>query len=199
MTKFFAVLRSIALNLFHLRVTSGSRRIVFVLDNIVIKVPKFYAHLGLLMGLLENLHERYWWCADGAIHPMEKSHYPLAPIIYADRFGLCVVMRRAQLIDELEFERRVDEVALLHAWSTNLGSLYNELRPENVGDIDGKLVFIDYGFFGVTSTYLGSTAYKRISYDADGNKIETRTLAGKLFDLRHRVRTKLRQLFARKL
>ena len=60
----------------------------------------------------------------------------LCPILYADRFGLVVVMRRARVpVDPAEF------MALEPPYPDTTG----EPKPENFGWLDDQIVEVDYG------------------------------------------------------
>ena len=139
-----------------LSIKRGSRRIVFLTETRAYKIPNFLARWpSFLAGFLENLNERYWWSADGSRKrdPREPWRYPgLAEIFYADRFGLLVVMRRAQQCEQYP-EREVND---LIANNRNL-RYTTDNKPANLGYVDGKLVFVDYGYYGgLADCYLGS-------------------------------------------
>lgn len=176
-------------NLTAFQIRTGARRIVFMFDKFVIKVPKFYRHPAWLFGMMENLNERYWWCADGSITAMDIERYPLAPIHYADRFGLCVVMERAKDLTGGEYESRTREIKRLREWTDSF-EFGSDVRHGNIGLIDDKVVVIDYGYFGLRDTYIGGPAYSRRTVDPydDDKIIVVRTIHGKWFDFKKRAR-----------
>lgn len=143
---------------------SGSRRFVFVFDNFVVKIPRITSWKSFIFGVLENLEERYWLVADNTKHVREEREYPLAKIYYADRFGFCVVMERADIfpLDVLKenFPLSYQETV---KWSEGL-SFHSDIKDGNLGLIDGQVVFVDYGF-SRNSIYLGNPVYEVRNYD----------------------------------
>ena len=137
---------------------------MILFKNKVVKIPKFTSWLSFVLGVMENLHERYWWCADGVVCNPDKwytrnsSTRYFAKIHWADRFGLCVIMERVQPLDHLD--------PADHSFQTIYKTLseklkgyeaVKDLKPDNVGmRRDGQVVMIDYGYFaGGRSMYLG--------------------------------------------
>jgi hypothetical protein len=78
-----------------------------------------------------NRYERRRW---------QTGDARLCPILFADRFGFVVVMRRAEAIEP--------EAAWAMIKQTDFAGLPHDTVPENVGLIDGRLVMIDYGALG---------------------------------------------------
>jgi hypothetical protein len=160
----------------------GSRRFVIVLKDRVIKIPRFTSWLPFVMGVVENLQERYWWCSDGYVSPpsewydANRSTRNLAQIYWADRFGLCVIMERVQTLDHLETRGEVCmdpeflrcEAILRKEYSGM--SFLSDLRPSNIGlRADGRVVFVDYGFFPCTPQWcLGRKVIRKPSHAASG-------------------------------
>lgn len=153
-----------------MQIKSGSRRIVFLFKNKVIKIPKFTSWLSFVMGVMENLHERYWWCGDGMVsHPDDwcderSSTKHLAQIYWADRFGLMVVMERIHnTLEHLEKEyESCSDPEFLRCekiLKDNFGKIdiCSDISPRNIGlRPDGTVVMIDYGYFGgCNQIYLG--------------------------------------------
>ncbi len=150
-----------------MKIKTGSRRIVFIFKNKVVKIPKFTSWLSFILGVMENLHERYWWCADGHVRASTEwysgSCDHLAKIYWADRFGLCVVMERVNTLDHLEEPYQTCTDLEFLRCKTILENRYkgldivNDIRPSNIGYCkDGRIVFADYGYFsGGNSSYLG--------------------------------------------
>lgn len=138
---------------------------VFLFEKIVIKVPKLKSWLSFVLGILENLHERYWWngrvSADKWYSGCGKN---LAQIYWADRFGFIVIMERVQTLTHLEkpyegcrdpfYLRCVDVLKKEYAGL----DIICDLKPSNIGiRPDGRVVIVDYGYFGgINQMYLGN-------------------------------------------
>lgn len=143
---------------------SGSRRHVFIFDRVVVKIPRVTAWVDFVLGVMENLHERYWYCADGTVenraewYAENTSTNNLAQIFWADRFGLVVIMERVTAFteDQVNTDEFKAAAEFLKARYAGLNFI-NDLKPSNVGiRADGRIVSIDYGFFpGTASWYLG--------------------------------------------
>ena len=81
-----------------MQIKMGSSRLVVIFKNFVIKIPKFWRISRFALGVVENLTERYWYCADNTVKTMDINKYPLAPILYASSNGLIMVMQRADVV-----------------------------------------------------------------------------------------------------
>lgn len=136
-----------------MKIRAGSCRIVFVMDNWVLKIPNIInGWSGFIWGVQENLHERYWWSADGSCPPKTKEewrHEFLARIRWADCFGFFVVMERADSLEHYNGEWNDD------FWSKAKDSQFWGMQnlpgfddhDGNVGVTrDGRVVIIDYGY-----------------------------------------------------
>jgi hypothetical protein len=115
----------------------GATRIVFVFKNFVIKIPVWRSWLNFLNGLLANITEGQTWkynqyddCRIGC----EKIRNMICPVLYFNRLGLVTIMRRA---DKLPHNYPIN----YHDYS----GLCSDLKDDNFGLLDGKLVVIDYG------------------------------------------------------
>ena len=136
----------------------GSRRWVFLIGKYAVKIPKFSSWLSMLLGFMENLEERYWWCADGIVRktwsdgPNEISHH-MCEIFWADRFGFMVIMERVAPCTEEQYKQYEE---FLKNKFKGL-SFVQDLKPDNVGICaDGRVVITDFGFFGgISQLYLG--------------------------------------------
>lgn len=110
------------------RVTTGVSRTVFLIGRWAVKVPcARYGWEFWLKGLLANITERRTW--GWARNPK------LCPIIFADPFGLVVVMPRVEVADSLcgmTMQRLASELGV-------------EAKPDSFGYLSGRLVAIDYG------------------------------------------------------
>lgn len=136
-----------------MKIRAGSCRIVFLMDEWVLKIPNFInGWSGIIWGIQENLHERAWFTA-GGIRPFktkeEWPHQYLARIKWADCFGFFVVMERA---DSLEHYSEL--------WNTDLETKSDNCQwwgmkklrefDDHDGNIgvtrDKRVVIIDYGY-----------------------------------------------------
>ena len=132
----------------------GSRRWGFMIGLLVFKFPTFANFVRMVSGFREQLEERYWWCSESGTH---KWNYPfLNEILWADRFGFIQISRRcAPVVDEPNFDR---DFATMDAMFNVKGfRFHDDGYMRNLGyTADGRLVFIDYGYFGgLGDCYLG--------------------------------------------
>lgn len=132
----------------------GSRRWGFMAGTLVFKFPVFTDFVRMISGFREQLEERYWWCSESGTHPW---NYPyLNRIIWADRFGFMQISERCNpVIDEpnFDFDRKVME----EKFDLKGLRFTTDSYIRNFGyTADGRLVYIDYGYFGGTGDcYLG--------------------------------------------
>ena len=82
-----------------------------------------------LHGLLSNLTERQW---------SQLGKDCLCPVLFADPFGLLVVMPRL-----LDPPRQVCPVEVL--WFQEVANVPTDRNPSNFGWVDGRMVLWDYG------------------------------------------------------
>lgn len=145
---------------------SGGRRFVFLIGKRVFKIPKFTRWVSFIRGIEENLEERYWWSSDGSRkrEPNRSwDHEHLAEIFWADRFGFLVIMERLDTSfmvgGEIEFEMATqldEDLGKLRNWAKGL-SFYPDIEPRNVGYRGGRLLMLDYGYFGGSmDCYIGT-------------------------------------------
>lgn len=121
---------------------SGGTRIVILTERLAFKFPRIDSWKHFVQGMLSNMTEGQW---------KDHGNKHLCPIKYSNRFGLLVVMVRAQEVtDEEKFKE--DLAQLLENESkgidpSELGVDFFEYDdfPKNFGYIDGSLVKIDYG------------------------------------------------------
>lgn len=173
-----------------MRIELGSSRCVFVFEKFVIKIPKFWRISRLGLGIVENLTERYWYCADSGLTTMSIEQYPLAPIYYASSNGLIMVMQRANIVTEEGYaannprqqEILNSDLEELMEFAKGM-SFKDDVRWGNVGYIDGKLVIVDYGYVRRTM-YYDCPAYNRWVDDEKGHRT-VRTFWGKFYTFRH--------------
>lgn len=133
---------------------SGSRRWGFLFSKYAFKFPKPANFVGLIAGFREQLEERYWWCSESGVH--EWGYPYLNRIIWADRFGFIQISERCNpVIDEPHFD--ADLRSMNEMFKTEGMNFAADGHLRNFGyTADGRLVFVDYGFFrGVSDCYLG--------------------------------------------
>ena len=151
----------------------GSRRWGFMVGHLVFKFPSLANFVRMISGFREQLEERYWWCSESGTH---KWNYPyLNEILWADRFGFMQISRRcAPVVDEQNFDRDYETMKATFDIKGMRFAVDGYIR--NFGyTADGRLVFIDYGYFGgMGDCYLGcpngfSTirSLRRVSYKAE--------------------------------
>lgn len=148
----------------------GSRRIVFVFKNFVIKIPKLTSWLSFILGIMENLNERYWWCADGVLEPANDWYSDtsatnhLAQIYWADRFGFFVIMEKVGPLKDIPDQADKFENAAKIIINRYKGlDIIDDIKPSNIGiRKNGRPVLIDYGYFkSINQTYLGRKVIKK--------------------------------------
>lgn len=105
-------------------ILKGTMRRVFVFKNIAIKIPLD------TKGYLANINEIHNWYK----YKQYKEH--LCPIIFYDLLGFIVVMKRVQPVYDLDKY----DISFMH-YSI---PVFNDIKRNNFGLLDGKLVKIDY-------------------------------------------------------
>lgn len=183
-----------------MKIKVGSCRCSFVFENVTIKIPKFWKISRLGLGIVENLKERYWYCADSHVKAMDVNQYPLAPILYASSNGLISIMRTAQVIDEEQYnslperERMELDVKLenLREWAKGF-DFVDDLRWGNVGFVDDKFVAIDYGYV-VRTQFYDCKPYFRHDWST-GTRKSIPTFWGKFWRLRQNVAAYIKGMF----
>lgn len=176
-----------------MQIKTGSSRVVFIFKNFVIKIPKFWRISRFALGIVENLTERYWYCADNTVKTMDINKYPLAPILYASSNGLIMIMQRADVVTEKSYKgmipfdqaRFVRDMEQLEAWVKGF-DFKHDLRMGNIGYIGSKLVMVDYGFVRTTQFY-DCPPYLRHTYDANGDRVTTHTVWWRVYRARCKV------------
>lgn len=140
----------------------GSRRMVWLVGRYAIKFPILTGWVSFLAGLRENLEERYWWCTEDGPH-RQWPHPNLGEILWADRFGFCLVMRRYEnyfdtTMTPLQWTRKVTEYVNQRyaANSQKRPPCFDDLEEYQFGWDGEKMVLLDYGYFGgMQDCYLG--------------------------------------------
>lgn len=146
--------------MFNLKFVQGSRRWVILFMEWAIKFPSLASWVQMLAGFRENLEERAWWCTEREERG-PWQYEKLAEIIWADRFGFIVIMRRCRVLaddtaSEYEIVNALTDISN-YALEKGFKHLLTDLKYANVGiDANGVGVRIDYGHFGGTmDCYVG--------------------------------------------
>ena len=121
---------------------NGGTRIVLLTKRFAWKLPRFDSWKCFVQGMLSNMKEGQW---------KDFGNKHLCPIKYSNRFGLLVVMVRAQEVtDEKKFKEDLSQLLEEESEGIDpceLGASFFEWDgfSKNFGYIDGNLVKIDYG------------------------------------------------------
>jgi hypothetical protein len=108
----------------------GAFRYVMLAHGFVVKTPRI-GHA--LLGMRCNRWEREMW----RVWRLKFKWDCLCPILFADRCGFLVIMRRASQPASLEdIERTSDPL---------YPDITCEWKPEDCGLLDGRVVALDYG------------------------------------------------------
>lgn len=119
----------------------GATRCVFLVRGIAIKVPSCETWVTFLWGLLANIQEKTLWKWPSR-RPM------LARVLYADPWGLCLVMERADEVFSDFSDKAVYESAekLDHFFDLcEEKQLPVDRHYSNIGRFGDELKLIDYG------------------------------------------------------
>lgn len=121
---------------------SGGTRIVILTEGLALKFPRINSWKHFVQGMLSNMTEGQW---------KDYGNRHLCPIKYSNRFGLLVIMVRAQEVtDKEKFEEDLsqlleDESKGIDPYELGTDFFEYDGLPKNFGYIDGRLVKIDYG------------------------------------------------------
>lgn len=121
--------------------TNGGTRIVILTKKYAFKIPRLGSWRQFVQGMLSNLTEGQWKGYD-------NEH--LCPIAYSNRFGLMVVMHRAEPVENEELfnsdlQKLYDDVDGDEERTLDRDFFEYDSFPKNFGYYKGKLVKIDYG------------------------------------------------------
>jgi len=122
------------------RITWGGTRTVLLTKRYALKVPRFYPWSWILfkLGFHCNRHER---------KHSQSGHPKLCPVLFADRFGLLVVMPRCTPIVPMEPWKDTASRAMCpveYAYWQSQGLPFDNYHF-NFGRLNGHLVALDYG------------------------------------------------------
>ena len=114
----------------------GSTRVCVCVGKIAIKFPRMYSWRSFLNGLLANMTEREFDCIAPTLH---------AKVHYADRFGVLLIMERADYV----LPSAVSDIvrAALDSLIKECESkgLPVEHKYNNIGRFGGTFKVIDFG------------------------------------------------------
>lgn len=116
-------------------IKKGVTRIVFVFKKFVIKIPNFtYSHGNFLSGCSANWDERKY---TKAFYKCKDCNWnnKVAPTYYSSWFGLLNIQPRVKILN-----RDLTEEEIIYFKESNI----EDLKSENFGYLNNKLVCIDY-------------------------------------------------------
>ena len=121
-------------------IKSGGTRWVILTRRYAIKLPIPTTWKRFVQGMLSNLTEGQW---------KDYRNKFLCPIVYSNRFGLIVVMKRAKPVRHeglfwVEIERLYKD-AMNEPSPLDRDFFEYDAFPKNFGYFNGNLVKIDYG------------------------------------------------------
>lgn len=121
--------------------TNGGTRIVILTKKYAFKLPRLGSWKQFVQGMLSNMTDGQWKGYD-------NEH--LCPIAYSNRFGLVVVMHKAEPVeDEKRFNsdlrKLYDDVDGDEERTLDRDFFEYDAFSKNFGYYKGKLVKIDYG------------------------------------------------------
>lgn len=126
----------------------GCTRIVFILKNIVIKIPRFtYSWEHFLKGIIGNIQENKTWKYNSGKWESGNS-YLLCPVVFCSWGGWILIMKRADIkkhIEEIRNESQcLDAIETRYSKWVEVGFKGDD-KPDNYGYIGDQLVKVDYG------------------------------------------------------
>lgn len=131
-----------------MKIAYGCSRMVILIGNYAIKLPNLkYRYPSCLWGLIHNLSESNWYKASqGIFNNGEIQDYDklLCPILYANRFGLVVIMKRAQPLP------KTFDCPIVFEWLASRFIKFGdcicpaEKKIDSFGLLNNEIVAIDY-------------------------------------------------------
>lgn len=114
------------------RIAYGVTRQVLLIGGLAIKIPRLTEWRLFLLGLLANMQERLF----------SRTGWPeLCPVLFSTPGGWLVVMKRARLMTDAEFDD-MDMKAWVDRGEYTVPA---ELKSDSFGYIGDQLVAVDYG------------------------------------------------------
>lgn len=117
--------------------TNGANRIVFLVKDYAIKIPKPNTWYSFLKGLISNINEKNVYRYNSGNYENGRSHL-LCPVLWCSWGGWVLIMKRAKLLTEKEWigdNNTIEEHIKYFAGDDTIS---------NYGLINGRLVKIDY-------------------------------------------------------
>lgn len=120
----------------------GVTRFVGIRKDYVIKIPRFDNFDLFLSGWQNNRRETQMWKAVCYLEEIGKPQNKklLCPIIKAFLFGLIVIMKKARILTQEEFD---ENKFMLQKSGVSYYSV--EIRRDMFGMLENRIVCIDYG------------------------------------------------------
>jgi hypothetical protein len=117
----------------------GVTRIVFVFENVVVKIPNFLGKWEhFLYGLIGNVNEKKTWRYNSGKFEKGTSHL-LCPVSWCSWGGWVLVMKKAKTLTEREWEE------MPYFADEHRKHFLGDDTISNYGIFEGRLVKIDYG------------------------------------------------------
>ena len=115
-----------------MEIHKGVTRIVFIFENIVIKIPNFtHSWYHFIKGLLCNMNEHKTWTS----HSRKDL---LCPVRWIFPGGWLIIMVKCDPVS-CEDYHNMDFSDFIYA------ELHEDMTPYNFGKLNGNIVKIDYG------------------------------------------------------
>lgn len=111
----------------------GVTRTVYVFKHFVVKIPNCTNYYTFLCGLRANQSEYNWWIS------LKKTQYEkLIAKVFFNLFGFLLIMKKADDVFRY-YEHKDWEVHKI-----DYKNITTDIKSENFGTIDGRLVLVDY-------------------------------------------------------
>ncbi len=137
-----------------MKIIRGCHRVVFVFNNIVIKIPNFYYSFEhFLNGMLANMKEGRIWYQCKESNDIEL----ICPVIWYSWGGWVLIMAKADVCkwnNEIRLMPAIENPSDFMSVKENNNKLYKKWidagfggddKADNYGYFNGNLVKIDYG------------------------------------------------------
>ena len=119
----------------------GATRVVIILDNYVIKIPKFWRWQNLLRGLLANINEGQTWRWNSGKYETGNS-YLLCPVKFTSWGGWFLIMHKAVHIPHDLWHDLFHNGTALDA---HIEHFQGDDSHKNYGFYNNRIVKVDYG------------------------------------------------------
>lgn len=115
---------------------TGTTRIVFEFEQVVVKVPNITRWLNFLQGLVGNMNESRTWRWNSGKFEKGTSHL-LCPVVWCSWGGWILIMKKAKTLTEKQWES-IDNISEFKR------SFGGDDTMANYGYYQNRLVKIDY-------------------------------------------------------